>query len=225
MCKPQSEGGQRCAAHTRGAEKAAFAAMTVALADQKIEGADLEKVMGAWNAAAIAYASTPEGQTVFQRRADASAESGTPVSMWLASTFQNVMLQGNLVRQRNKEIGERLRADRDAKAMAATVGATETASGQGYTLTDLGEVTLGRSTFRVERQDYTDSARHMTWLHGSRGAVYFLRGYMERGGDTGLRQVISWKSGAPLRQQGNEIRVLEFGTHIEPYVARPQPIH
>jgi hypothetical protein len=123
MCKPQSEGGQRCAAHTRGAEEAAFAAMTQALSDKTTDGQSLEQVMGKWTTSAIAYASTPEGKSVFEQRATAAAEGGSPVGLWLASTFQNVMLQGDLVRGRNKEIGDRLRAERESQALTAAIGA------------------------------------------------------------------------------------------------------
>lgn len=54
------------------------------------------------------------------------------------------------------------------------------------------------------------SAIHLT---GVRGATYFLRGFL--GDDTGKRQVISWKSGQPLRVRGNEVRVLHLGDTIE----------
>lgn len=88
-----------------------------------------------------------------------------------------------------------------------------TAAGTDYTLTDAGEITLGRSTFRVEIQDYAETGGRTVWLYGARGAVYFLRGFL--GADDGMRQVISWKSGAPLRQRGNEVRVVMLGDVIE----------
>jgi hypothetical protein len=87
-----------------------------------------------------------------------------------------------------------------------------TAAGTGYTITDAGTITLGRSTFRVEVQTYANG-HHTTWLTGARGAVYFLRGFL--GADTGDRQVISWKSGQALRVAGNEVRVVELGNVIE----------
>jgi len=83
----------------------------------------------------------------------------------------------------------------------------------GYTMTDAGTVTLGRTTYRVETQTMTETGNVGTWLYGPRGAVYFLREYL--GADDGLRQVISWKSGAPLRVRGNEVRVYLLGDVIE----------
>ena len=57
-----------------------------------------------------------------------------------------------------------------------------------------------------------------THLIGPNGAEYFLRGYL--GEDTGARQVISFRSGAPLRIKGNEVRVTIFGDVIEEVPAR-----
>lgn len=87
-----------------------------------------------------------------------------------------------------------------------------TAAGANYTLTDEGTITLGRTTYRVEVQRFTNGT-DAVWLYGPRGAVYFLRGFL--GTDNGLRQVISWKSGQPLRVRGNEIRVIHIGDTIE----------
>lgn len=73
-------------------------------------------------------------------------------------------------------------------------------------------VVAGR-VFTVETQTM-ESGRVMTWLTGARGAVYFLREFT--GEDTGRRQVISWKSGAPLRDKcGREVRVLLVGDIIQ----------
>lgn len=85
-------------------------------------------------------------------------------------------------------------------------------SNQTFTITDNGTVTLGRTTYTVETQTF-DSGRSITMLTGPRGAVYFLRGFL--GEDTGRRQVISFKSGQPLRVRGNEVRVLHIGDQIE----------
>lgn len=90
---------------------------------------------------------------------------------------------------------------------------TETA-GYEFTMANAGSITLGSSTFRVEVQTYSNG-NSTTWLHGARGAVYFLRPYLCRKGDDGVRQIISWKSGAPYRQRGNEIRVVAIGDQIE----------
>lgn len=82
-----------------------------------------------------------------------------------------------------------------------------------YTVTEAGTVTLGRTTYRVEVQARANGEVMTTWLHGPRGAVYFLRGFL--GADNGLRQVISWKSGQPLRVRGSEVRVVILGDVIE----------
>lgn len=87
----------------------------------------------------------------------------------------------------------------------------------GYTIRtteDRGTVTLGKTTYRVKVHTF-ENGEHDTHLVGPRGAVYFLRPFIERKGDTGLRQVISWKSGSPLRVRGNEVRVHEIGDVIE----------
>lgn len=88
-----------------------------------------------------------------------------------------------------------------------------TAAGTDYTVTDAGTITLGRSTYRVEITDFHSTGGRMVWLIGARGATYFLRAFA--GADDGLRQVISWKSGTPLRQRGNEVRVIALGDVIE----------
>jgi hypothetical protein len=82
-----------------------------------------------------------------------------------------------------------------------------------YTVTEAGTITLGRTEYRVEVQTATSGEVMNTWLYGPRGATYFLRGFL--GTDTGRRQVISWKSGQPLRVRGNEVRVNILGGVIE----------
>lgn len=69
------------------------------------------------------------------------------------------------------------------------------------------------SSYRDQVTGETRPAASSITLEGPRGASYFLRGYL--GQDTGLRQVISWKSGQPLRRRGNEIRVVELAGVIE----------
>lgn len=97
---------------------------------------------------------------------------------------------------------------------------TDTAAGTEYTSVDRGTVTLGTTTYRVEETLYHSTGGSMVWLHGPRGAVYFLRGFINRKGDDGVRQVISWKSGAPLRVRGNEVRVVVIGDVVEKYAGR-----
>jgi hypothetical protein len=83
-----------------------------------------------------------------------------------------------------------------------------------WKIIDAGTVTLGRTVYRVEVQEFANGESE-THLYGPRGAMYLLRRFIERKGDTGLRQVISATSGAPLRVRGNEVRVYQLGTVIE----------
>ena len=82
---------------------------------------------------------------------------------------------------------------------------------------DGGVVLLGATTYRVEVHEWTypdaRPASAETFLIGPRGARYLLRGFL--GPDTGVRQVISMTSGAPLRVRGNEVRVHQLGSIIE----------
>ena len=90
------------------------------------------------------------------------------------------------------------------------------------TTTDQGTIVLGTTTYAVStlthswidhlRGDTEHTATH-TFLTGPRGAQYQLRGFL--GQDNGLRQVISCKSGQPLRVKGNEVRVYHIGDVIE----------
>lgn len=99
------------------------------------------------------------------------------------------------------------------------------------TTRNAGTITLGRTTYTVTEvllSDYVDAidgthrpASSEWHLAGPRGATYFLRGYMRQlviGQDDGVRQVISWTSGQPLRVKGNEVRVVVVGDVIEQYV-------
>jgi hypothetical protein len=87
----------------------------------------------------------------------------------------------------------------------------------GYTISDGDPVVLAGTTYRVQRMTYDgDVLPENVFLYGPRGGGYFLRGFL--GDDNGLRQVISWKSGAPLRVAGNEIRVVDVAGVLEQYV-------
>lgn len=81
-----------------------------------------------------------------------------------------------------------------------------------YTTVDAAPVTLGNTTYQVRVQRFNNGNEEVH-LTGPRGAEYFLRGYM--GEDTGKRQVISWKSGQPLRVKGNEVKVIYIAGIIE----------
>lgn len=77
-------------------------------------------------------------------------------------------------------------------------------------------VTIAGRTFTVTR--YADTGN--VELVGARGAAYFLRGFL--GEDTGRRAVVSWKSGAELRDRtGRAVRVVELGGVIEESASRP----
>lgn len=81
-----------------------------------------------------------------------------------------------------------------------------------------GTVVLAGSTFTIHRLRFEHGdgqVRQETHLVGSRGSSYLLRPYIERNGDTGIRQVVSLNTGAPWRKRGNEIRVIEIAGVIE----------
>lgn len=81
-------------------------------------------------------------------------------------------------------------------------------------VTTAADVTLGRTTYSVEIFTYS-TGRADTFLAGPRGARYLLRPFIERDGDSGLREVISMTSGQPLRVRGNVVRVHHIGDCIE----------
>lgn len=88
-----------------------------------------------------------------------------------------------------------------------------TTTAPGYVTTNAAPVVLDGKVFTVEVQTM-DSGSQTTWLYGQRGGVYFLREFL--GEDTGKREVISWKSGAPLRDRCQRpVRVLLVGDVIE----------
>lgn len=105
-----------------------------------------------------------------------------------------------------------------------TTPATETTTYRDgdFTATTIpdGTVTLSGSIFHVQRfitQIDGQEPTTETHLIGARGSQYLLRRYIERKGDSGIRQVISLNTGAVYRKQGNEIRVIEIAGVIEQY--------
>ena len=94
-----------------------------------------------------------------------------------------------------------------------TITATTTEQHDGYTLSECGTITLGKTTYTVKIQEIEETGSTIVWLHGPRGGAYFLREFL--GQDNGVRQVISANSGAPLRVRGNEVRVIMIGNIIE----------
>lgn len=91
---------------------------------------------------------------------------------------------------------------------------SEVVQHDGYTLQEAGYIALGKSKFLVKIQINENSPEVVTWLHGARGGVYTLEP-VSLFNANGVHQVISFKSGAPLRVQGNEVRVLLIGNVIE----------
>jgi hypothetical protein len=70
-------------------------------------------------------------------------------------------------------------------------------------------VTLAGQTFTTEQADGGPM-----FLTGKRGGVYFLRGYSND--NTGRHQVISWKTGQPLRDRTQKaVEVFWLGDIIE----------
>jgi hypothetical protein len=97
-------------------------------------------------------------------------------------------------------------------SQSQNAGAEATAANTDYTLTDGGTVTLGRTTYAIEIQDHLTTGGRTVWLTGPRGASYQLRAYSNR---SGHYQVISFKSGQPLRNRGVEVTVYMLGDVIE----------
>jgi hypothetical protein len=87
---------------------------------------------------------------------------------------------------------------------------TETNVNDMQTLSNGDKVSIGGKTFTVELSA-TDPGH--VWLNGVRGGVNFLRGYTNR---SGLFQVISWKSGAPVVNKALQpLTVMVMGNIIE----------
>lgn len=94
----------------------------------------------------------------------------------------------------------------------------EMTDGGTMTVVPDGEVKLGSSVFEVRRFTFDhpgSEPRFETHLIGKRGATYLLRPYLEKNGDSGIRQVVSLNTGAVLRQKGNEVKVVEIAGIIE----------
>lgn len=85
----------------------------------------------------------------------------------------------------------------------------------GYTLQDAGTIKLGRTKYTVEIQN-VDNCESTTWLKGPRGAAYILQP-VNMLKDDGVRRIISFGSGAPLRVKGNEVRIVILGDIVEVY--------
>lgn len=87
----------------------------------------------------------------------------------------------------------------------------------GYRMIECDSIKLGKTVYEVKIQEFDKKDENLTpsvtWLRGPRGGEYVLS--PESFEDTGRYRVISWATGAPLRVQGNEVRVTLLGDVIE----------
>lgn len=76
-------------------------------------------------------------------------------------------------------------------------------------------ITLAGQTFTAEvHRSATNPATDTVFLTGKRGGLYFLRSYL--GEDTGRYEVVSFKTGAPLRDKTQApVRVFWVGDILE----------
>lgn len=103
MCRSAAEGGQRCASHTRVSfQRALMNLRNVTRADPEAFGEASE----VYRAAAVAYASTPEGQEVFQKALD---EAEASEQVWRAGMAESILLRGRQLREHNREMGKQIR--------------------------------------------------------------------------------------------------------------------
>ncbi len=74
--------------------------------------------------------------------------------------------------------------------------------------------TINGSNYRVERHPFSYPGGEIVYLIGARGGTYFARPYS--GEHTGIFEVVSNKSGQPLRDKyGKAVRVTILGDIIE----------
>lgn len=100
MCKPQHQGGQRCAAHTRKAALVARARLDATLADGEAASPhERQDVQEAWENAAVAYASTPTGQAFYTHEQQAAAARG---DIHYAAALHTIQSRGTALREANR---------------------------------------------------------------------------------------------------------------------------
>lgn len=122
VCRAMSEGGQRCAAHTRPALAAATAAVRAA-ADE----ADRDAFFAAqevWERAAVEYASTPEGLAKLARSAE---QANTAGQVDAAALLDSVIRRGQAMREANQEARVVMHAVRLLQDDAPGTGAAQPA--------------------------------------------------------------------------------------------------
>lgn len=107
MCRSVSEGGQRCAAHTREKVTTAVARVEEAAASGDMEGVASARV--AWEDAAAEFASTNEGRDLYRAQAahaDATGDVDT------AALLNTIVARGEALRAANRETAALLAAIR-----------------------------------------------------------------------------------------------------------------
>lgn len=118
MCKSLSQGGQRCAAHTRPA----FQAVEARLLHAALAG-DADAMAQArtdWDAAALDYAATKEGETHFS---DARRAAATTGDLDAEIRYETLLRRGRDLYESNREAGEEI-ARKAALAAAPDVSPT-----------------------------------------------------------------------------------------------------
>lgn len=94
-----------------------------------------------------------------------------------------------------------------------TIERGDTTQYNGYTLTDMGTMNIGRSTYTIQEQtSYYDNHEPITTLQlkGPRGALYIL----QEQGQTGVYIPMSLFSGHMVRK-GNPVQLIILGNIIE----------
>lgn len=82
----------------------------------------------------------------------------------------------------------------------------------GYTITPLAPITIGKTTFQAHEQHIENCGESIVWLIGPRGASYTLRAHRPA---EGLFVAQSFTSGQPMRRQGNMVLIRWIGDLIE----------
>jgi hypothetical protein len=97
---------------------------------------------------------------------------------------------------------------------------TETNTNTAYSITDLGTVTLGKTTYSVREMVYTNgNFESEVTLTGPRGAEYFLRPIMSLkdgryANHDGLFNAVSYK-GSCLKDHGVDMKIIRVGDLME----------
>lgn len=111
MCRSASEGGQRCAAHTR--KKFDRAERRLNTAKSVGDTARVVAALAVWEQAAAEYASTDEGHQAMTDRSR-RAQSSEPPNWDDVSMYQGLAARGEQIREANKEAATLIRAAEEA---------------------------------------------------------------------------------------------------------------